>query len=215
MFIYWTCSQSSNSGTRWCLVCNRNVGGGTRNFDKHEASKPHLDNVARAAHEKPPQPITNFFSRPKPTPPTLNMGPQLIAIASKSTFKNPPIPSKGHPLITRLRALVASLPTSVPIGTDNDEFACFVVDLMTMVQPGNDLWEDVINPTYDWVIGFGRSALDIVGLIRRGQYRMVGFCNWSEACIERLDILPSLLEGRLGKVMQAMINMYVYYYLLA
>jgi hypothetical protein len=44
---------------------------------------------------------------------------------------------------------------------------------------------------------------------------MVGFCNWSEACIERLDILPSLLEGRLGKVMQAMINMYVYYYLLA
>ena len=65
------------------------------------------------------------------------------------------------------------------------------------------------------MIGFGRSALDIVGLIRRGQYRMVGFCNWSEACIERLDILPSLLEGRLGKVMQAMINMYVYYYLLA
>ena len=84
-----------------------------------------------------------------------------------------------------------------------------------MVQPGNDSWEDVVNPTYDRVIGFGRSALDIAGLIRRGQYGMEGFCNWSEACIERLDISPSLLEGRLGKVMQAMINMYVFYYLLA
>jgi hypothetical protein len=152
------------------------------------------------------------------------MGPQPIAIASESTpfivideepFESPPIPSKSHPLITRLRALAASLPTSVPIGTDNDEFACFAVDPTTMVQPGNDPWEDVVNPTYDRVIGFGRSALDIVGLIRRGQYGMEGFCNWSEACIERLDISPSLLEGRLGKVMQAMINMYVFYYLLA
>ena len=156
-------SQSSNSGTRQCLVCNRDVGGGTRNFDKHEASKPHLDNVARAAHEKPPQPITNFFSRPKPTPPTLHMGPQPIAIASRSTpfivideetFENPPIPSKGHPLITRLRALAASLPTSVPIGTDNDKFACFAVDPTTMVQPGNDPWEDVINDIgSDWCQG--------------------------------------------------------------
>ena len=152
------------------------------------------------------------------------MGPQPIAITSEPTpfivldeepFKNPPIPSKSHPLITRLHALVASLPMSVTIGTDNDKFKCFAVDPTTMVQPGNDPWEDVVNPTYNRVIRFGRSALDIAGLIRRGQYGMEGFCNWSEACIERLDILPSLLEGRLGKVMQAMINMYVFYYLLA
>src|ERR1700736_2851977 len=51
------------------------------------------------------------------------------------------------------------------------------------------------NPTYDCMIGFGTSALDIAGLIRRGQYGMEGFCNWSEACIEQLDIQPSLLEG--------------------
>ena len=61
------------------------------------------------------------------------------------------------------------------------------------------------------MIGFGTSALDIAGLIRRGQYGMEGFCNWSEACIEQLDIKPSLLEGRLGKVMQAMVNMYAFY----
>ena len=40
---------------------------------------------------------------------------------------------------------------------------------------------------------------------------MEGFCNWSEACIEQLDIQPSLLEGCLGKVMQAMVNMYAFY----
>ena len=152
------CSFTEQLVLSQCLVCNCNIGGGTRNFDKHETSKPHLDNIAKAAREKPYQPIMSFFSHPKPTPPTLHMGPQLIMIASTpfividdsdKPVKNPPIPFKSHPLIMHLRALTASLPTSVPVGTDNNKFTCFAVDLASMVQPGNDPWKDIINPTYD------------------------------------------------------------------
>ena len=86
-----------------------------------------------------------------------------------------------------LRALTASVPTSVPIGIENDQFTYFAVDLKSIIS-GKDPWGDTINPTYDQMIGFGRSALDIAGLIRRGQYRMEGLFNRSKACIARLDI---------------------------
>ena len=83
-----------------CLVCNHNIGGSTRNFDKHETSKPHLNNLARATREKPPQPITNFFSHLKPTPPTLHMGPQPIVHPQLKTCNRPII---WHRYSVRLR----------------------------------------------------------------------------------------------------------------
>ena len=57
---------------------------------------------------------------------------------------NPPIPSESHPLITCLRTLTASLPMSVPIGTKNNQFACFAVDPASIIQPGKDPWENTI-----------------------------------------------------------------------
>jgi len=116
-----------------------------------------------------PQPIASTLTKP------------MIAI-DEEPVENPPIPSKSHSHMMCLRALTASVPTSVPIGIQNNQFACFAVDPKSIVL-GKDPWEDTINPTYDQIIGFGRSALDIAGLIRRGQYGMEGLFNQSKACI--------------------------------
>jgi hypothetical protein len=40
------------------------------------------------------------------------------------------------------------------------------------VLPGQDAWEDIIDPTFNHVIGFGMSTPEIAALIRRGEYEM-------------------------------------------
>lgn len=112
-----------------------------------------------------------------------------------------------HVLLSRLRALTVNLPLSVPIGYQGEPLACFAVNPELLVQPGQDAWEDVVDPTFNQVIGFGRTTIEIAGFIRRGQYGMDGFCNWTAACLESLKISPSLLEMRLDRVMQAMIHL--------
>jgi hypothetical protein len=106
------------------------------------------------------------------------------------------------------------LPLSVPIGRQDEPLACFAVNPENLVQAGQDAWEDVIDPTFNQVIGFGRTTVEIAGFIRRGEYGMDGFCNWTEKCLECLHIAPSLLEMRLERVAQAMIHLCVALFIL-
>lgn len=39
-----------------------------------------------------------------------------------------------------------------------------------LVLADQDVWEDVVNPTLDHVLGFGRSTDSLHALIRRGKY---------------------------------------------
>jgi hypothetical protein len=114
-------------------------------------------------------------------------------------------------LLSRLRVLTANLPLSVPIGRPDEPLACFAVNPRDLIQPGEDAWEDVIDPAFNRVIGFGKTTIDIAEFIRRGEYGMDGFCNWTESCLEHLNIASSLLEVRLDCVMQAMLHLYVYF----
>ena len=97
--------------------------------------------------------------------------------------------------------------SSVAIGNASDVFACFSGDPTTQLLPGHDAWEDLIDPTFNREIGFGRTTLEISALIRRGKYGMDGLCNWTESCFESLNIAPALLEARLEKVINAMLIM--------
>jgi hypothetical protein len=132
-----------------------------------------------------------------------------------------PTPGPSNPaetvhvtLLSRLRILTANLPLSVPIGRQGEPLACFAVNPENLVQAGQDAWEDVVDPTFNQVIGFGRTTVEIAGFIRRGEYGMDGFCNWTEICLERLHIAPSLLEMRLERVAQAMIYLCVALFIL-
>ena len=111
--------------------------------------------------------------------------------------------------LSRLYSLTANLPQSIPIGNQNEPLGCFAVNPQDLILPGQDAWEDVIDPTFNRVIGFGKSTPEIAALIRRGEYGMDGFCNWTKLCIENLEISSLLLETRLDRVMQAMVHLYV------
>lgn len=77
--------------------------------------------------ENTPLPITEVAST---SGPTLTESPQLN-------------------LLSRLQVLTANLPLSVPIGSLDEPLACFAVNPRDLIQPGQDAWEDVIDPTFN------------------------------------------------------------------
>jgi len=52
-------------------------------------------------------------------------------------------------------------------------------------------------------LGYGSAVDDLVKIVRRGPYGILGFANWMESCIRILKIDGGLLEGRLQRVLQA------------
>jgi hypothetical protein len=222
-------------------VCCRSISGSDANLLSHQTSKAHKLKVGEAKKDKPtaitnffgpPKPPHLAF-KPQPLllpPPSdksqfwvdLEVAKAAVDIAA---LKNVPLPipkgastsgpnlmeSPQPDLLSRLRVLTANLPLSVPIGRPDEPLACFAVNPKDLIQPGEDAWEDIIDPTFNRVIGFGKTTIDIAESIRRGTYGMDGFCNWTGSCLEHLNISPSLLEVRLDCIMQAMMHLYVYF----
>ena len=118
-----------------------------------------------------PQPPVPTFSLLLPDTSTSQTGPG-VGSTSISTGDVTPSPSPldsikpVHTLLSRLCALTANLPFSVPIGHQDEPLACFSTDPETLVQPGQDAWEDVIDLALNQVIGFGRTSIEIAGFIR-------------------------------------------------
>jgi hypothetical protein len=71
---------------------------------------------------------------------------------------------------------------------NTEPLACFATHPQSLLLPGQDIWEDVIDPTYNHVLGFGRTTAEISGIIRQGKFGMDGVCSWTESCIEELGI---------------------------
>jgi hypothetical protein len=105
--------------------------------------------------------------------------------------------------------LTTNLPILIPVGKQDEPLGCFAVNLQDLILPDQDAWKDIIDPTFNCVIGFGKSTPEITVLIRRRTYRMDRFCDWTTVCIENLGTLSPLLEMRLECVMQAMMNLYI------
>ena len=114
-----------------------------------------------------------------------------------------------HPLVSCLRAVCASLPSSVPVGQESEPFAAFSGDPRDSIVAGDDPWESVVDPCLNRVIGFGMSTHQIADTIRRGPYGIDGFCQWIEICMVKLKISPELLEIRLERVLDALKLLYV------
>jgi hypothetical protein len=47
----------------------------------------------------------------------------------------------------------------MPIGCQDEPLACFTADPEYLVQAGQDAWEDVVDPTFNQVIGFSRTTV--------------------------------------------------------
>jgi hypothetical protein len=195
-----------------CIVCSWDIPGGNANFATHEASKAHSKKLAASTCKKP-TPIMNFFGLSPLIPSALHAGPQPTPALSATTFSidiidvdalspTPPV----HPMMAHLRACTASLLLLVPIGTNTEPLACFATHPQSLLLLGQDIWEDVINPTYNCILGFGRTIAEILGIIRQGKFGMDGVYSWTKSCIKELGITPTLLEMHLDHLMQAMIN---------
>ena len=182
--------------------------------------------------------ISNFFVKQRDPPPPYQAppAPQLLALKpSTSTHavsstdnldvidvdaNLPPsscnrtgvsATSSTHPLITHLCTLSSRLPEIVPIGQESDPLAVFSGDPRDLIvaDSDDDLWESVIDPTLNRVIGFGISTRQIADIIRRGPFGIDGFCQWIKICTVELKISPALLEMRLERVSDALKLLYV------
>lgn len=102
----------------------------------------------------------------------------------------------------RIREAAGRLPSSIPFATAEDVLARF--SGVPSVDPTeyDDPWEmadRALNP----VVGYGCSVSEIASIIRRGEKGVEGLCNWMELCVSSLHIDPALLEGKAGRLLEA------------
>jgi hypothetical protein len=217
-------------------VCHHSISGGDANFLSH---KTHKSAVEKSTKKKPAAITNFFKPQPTatdsalavdassyrnqsnikkmvidvdalPALPVLDPAQLGSTLEPGSSYSRSICQAAAQPtLLSRLNALVASLPVSIPIGKRDEPLACFATNPQDLVLPSQDAWEDVIDPTFNCVVGFGKSTPEIAALIQCGKYGMDGFCKWTTACIKQLGIPLSVLEMRLERVMQAMVLMCV------
>ena len=74
------------------------------------------------------------------------------------------------------------------------------------LEDGQDAWE-MADSALNRVIGFGKTVDEIAKIIRRGPLGMDGFCRWLRALVYDLKVDESLLEGKVKRLIDAMITM--------
>jgi hypothetical protein len=103
-----------------------------------------------------------------------------------------------------LKAAIDSLPTEVPYGVDSDDIAIFSGSPRTHIQQDDEAWEN-LDPLLNRIVGYGVTPEIISQRIRRGKYGMDGMFTWLKVCVEELNISEGLLEGKIERLIDAMI----------
>ncbi|KAJ6608544.1 hypothetical protein B0H10DRAFT_1955319 [Mycena sp. CBHHK59/15] len=93
-----------------------------------------------------------------------------------------PLPGEdlGEILLSRLQAVISTLPSSVPAAQNGDLISTFAVDPTTLILPARTLGK------------------------MRGPLGMNGFFSWLEICFNQLHISPAMVENRVERIIQAM-----------
>lgn len=111
-------------------------------------------------------------------------------------------------LLAQLRAVISTLPTTIPLGCETDLIASFSSNAVTLIGPGQDTWEEVIHGQIDRLMydgGRPKNSLELSLSVRRGELGMNGFANWLETCFFELGIGLGMLEMRIERIIQAMV----------
>jgi len=109
-------------------------------------------------------------------------------------------------LLSELERVTASLPWSIPEGLATETLARFSGNPVLELEDGQDAWE-MADPALNRAIGFGKTVDEIAEIIRRGPLGMDGFCRWLRALVYELKVDESLLEGKIKRLIDAMITM--------
>ncbi|KAJ6591978.1 hypothetical protein B0H10DRAFT_1960652 [Mycena sp. CBHHK59/15] len=201
---------------RYCAPCARILKfgkGGVANFEKHLNSPEHLAKEKTAKSAGSSKQITSFFTQwprapPPPDPPATASAAAHPHTKSASGFiidfgiSAPLVPLPGEDLgeilLSRLQAVISTLPSSVPAAQNGDLISTFAVDPTTLILPGQDAWEDVIHGLFNCLLLNGahhKNTVELSGVIRRGPLGMNGFFSWLEICFNQLHISPAMVEN--------------------
>lgn len=210
--------------TRFCDSCKIDVKigyGGEGNWKIHIEGGPH-SNAVKAMSSN--QSIMTFFS--KSTGPSKSTRESLapLTLSSMSSeinaldtshdgagTSNESIiiiddisPSPASALFQRFRAVIDTLPHTVPVAVSADAFACFSGNPTIELGSDEDAWE-VVDRALNRVIGYGVSTESVSRLIRRGDLGMNGLYRWLRICVTDLKIEEALLESKIGRLIDAMV----------
>ncbi|KAF8154518.1 hypothetical protein B0H34DRAFT_809113 [Crassisporium funariophilum] len=196
--------------------------GGEGNWIQHVNSKSHISKGTQSKPKVPKKTLVSYFSKstgvrgPVPTPvkapallsrKTTDIPPTVIPSSSTSL----PLPTAAHydapslhPLLLSLRQVIDTLPGDIPEATTSDTLAIYAAP--PTVDPDNDEgpWR-AIDGMLNRVIGFGATPESLKALIRRGHFGIDGLYLYFKSCIEDIKIEPALLEGKIERVVEAMI----------
>jgi hypothetical protein len=108
----------------------------------------------------------------------------------------------GAQLIAQLRAAALKLPDTIALATPTDNIACFAGDLEEESCAYDDPWE-MVDQALNILVGYGKSTVEVAGLIRRGRLGIDGLCNWLEICMNKLCSDAVLLKGKVTHLIDA------------
>ena len=139
-----------------------------------------------------------------------------LIIDVDASFPSPPSESITTPsvlgalsvssVLSELECTTASLPSSIPEGLATDILARFSGNPSLELEEGQDAWE-MADQALNRAIGFGKSVGEIAEIIRRGPLGMDGFCRWLRALVYELKVDECLLEGKIKRLIDAMVTM--------
>ena len=116
----------------------------------------------------------------------------------------------GWKLIAELMAAAERIGLEVPTATESDEISGFGrvrAEAECTGVPDNEIWE-AVNPGLDRLLGFGRPAVEVESIVRRGEMGVKGFCQYLTYLIEEKGIEGGLIEGKVKVLIGAINNMY-------
>jgi len=93
----------------------------------------------------------------------------------------------------------------IAIGAVEDELAYFSRDSTAATcsdADDNEVWE-VVNPSLDRLLGFGRSKINVRALLRRGQQGLSGLHGFLEYLVKERGVGGALLEGKINLLLDA------------
>ena len=96
----------------------------------------------------------------------------------------------------------------VPYGVDSDDLAIFAGSPHAHIQQDDEAWEN-LDPLLNQVVSYGATPETISQRIRRGKFGMDGMYTWPKVCIEELNVSEGLLEGKIERLIDAMLILYV------
>ncbi|KAE9394828.1 hypothetical protein BT96DRAFT_998151 [Gymnopus androsaceus JB14] len=226
-------SSFNANSTRLCALCDRDIQigfGGEANWQQHLNSTAHRNREAsKISKSKAKTTITNFFRKASPPKilPESAAGPSRLSsiITVKGARPTSPIlksldkasaPPKSIPIpnplegtassstgLTKpLRHLAVQLPLSVPIAEPTSAISAVTGDPCLLVSDPVEAWE-ILNPIIHSVFGYQSTADSIAHLVKRGPFGLDGFCNWVDACVEKLNVDEALLEPKVLLLLEA------------